>query len=76
MRRRSIAVLCLATLLFAVALPLTAVLAYLPEECAVLDAALPDSDSHALALPSASAPVLRELASSRHLARASLPSRF
>jgi hypothetical protein len=76
MGRRSIAVLCLATLLFAVAIPVTAVLAYLPEEWGVLDAARPDSDSRALALQSTSAPVLRVLASSRHLARAALPSHF
>jgi len=76
MGRRSIAVLCLATLLFAVAIPVTAVLVYLPGEWRVLDAALPASDSRALALQPAAAPVLRVLASSRHLARAALPSRF
>ena len=73
MFRRSIAVFCLATLLFAVAIPLTAVIAYLPEEWSVRDAALPDSTSRAFASESISGP-LRVLASSRHLARAALPS--
>jgi len=76
MRRRSIAVFCLATLLFVVAIPLTAVLAYLPEEWGVVFAAMPDSDSCVLALESIPEPALRVLASSRHLARAALPSRF
>jgi hypothetical protein len=74
MSRRSIAVLCLATLLFAVAIPVTAVLVSLPEACSIVFAALPDS--RAIAIESIPAPVLRVLVSSHHLARAALPARF
>jgi hypothetical protein len=74
MSRRSIAVFCLATLLFAVAIPMIAVLAYLPEQWVVRDAAVPAS--RAIASASIPRPALHVLASSRHLARAALPSHF
>jgi|GEM_PF-5075241 len=73
MGRRSIAVLCLATLLFAVAIPVVAMLVCLPEGCGVIFASLPDSHSRVLAIESIPRHALRVLASSRHLARAALP---